>query len=502
MLDDVPELMETTELPPEDATVDARRRLLFLSHANPEDNGFAEWLATQLAIAGYEVWCDLTELLGGEKFWNDIPEAIDGYTFRFLFASTLESNRKSGTLRELDMALKAENEHDLKDFIVPLKVDAFPYASTQNNLRERNFIRFDENWSAGLRQLLNLLDREQTPRTQHAGPNAVSAWYERTLGQDRRVVVSNEKCYSNWFSLELPDQLYFHHTTATPGQLELAASALDIPYRIHEQSIVTFAGTEDVQARLSEILTIRNSTALTVKEFINDGDEERDVARFDARNLVSDLIRQAWDGELTRKDMRFHVLASGLQAWYFRNNQIADNKAYFMPPGGGRRTYRQLVGRKSKRTANGLKVADGNWHFAISASPQLVPFPRMVLRYHVIFTDDGETPWDNANRMHKARRGVCKNWWNKEWRDRLFAMCAALTTDDHSLALPVGCSTSIEVSMASEVFTSPWTYFEDGQTGIDETADVELVEEQSGEDEEDRDSSRDLTNEPGDDYDG
>src|SRR5271157_1238700 len=35
----------------------APRRLLFISHANPEDNAFATWLATQLAIAGYEVWC-------------------------------------------------------------------------------------------------------------------------------------------------------------------------------------------------------------------------------------------------------------------------------------------------------------------------------------------------------------------------------------------------------------------------------------------------------------
>jgi len=53
------------------------RQLVFLSHASPEDNAFARWLATQLAIAGYEVWCDVTNLLGGEAFWKDIAEAID-----------------------------------------------------------------------------------------------------------------------------------------------------------------------------------------------------------------------------------------------------------------------------------------------------------------------------------------------------------------------------------------------------------------------------------------
>ena len=126
MLDSVRESLEPDNQPPNEATVKARRRLIFLSHANPEDNAFARWLAAQLAIAGYEVWCDLTELLGGEKFWDDIPEAIDGYTFRFLFASTLESNRKAGTLRELAMALKTEEAHEIKEFIIPLKVDAFP----------------------------------------------------------------------------------------------------------------------------------------------------------------------------------------------------------------------------------------------------------------------------------------------------------------------------------------------------------------------------------------
>jgi TIR domain len=52
------------------------RRLLFVSHATPQDSVFAKWLATQLAIAGYEVWCDVTKLLGGEKFWSDIAVPI------------------------------------------------------------------------------------------------------------------------------------------------------------------------------------------------------------------------------------------------------------------------------------------------------------------------------------------------------------------------------------------------------------------------------------------
>jgi len=52
------------------------RNMIFVSHANPEDNLFTRWLALRLAREGYPVWSDLTKLLGGEDFWRDIEVAI------------------------------------------------------------------------------------------------------------------------------------------------------------------------------------------------------------------------------------------------------------------------------------------------------------------------------------------------------------------------------------------------------------------------------------------
>jgi hypothetical protein len=59
--------------------------MIFISHANPEDNLFAQWLALRLAGDGYPVWCDLTKLLGGEDFWRDIETAIRERTAKFLY---------------------------------------------------------------------------------------------------------------------------------------------------------------------------------------------------------------------------------------------------------------------------------------------------------------------------------------------------------------------------------------------------------------------------------
>ena len=89
-----------------------------MSHATPEDNEFTKWLVSQLTIAGYEVWSDVTKLLGGERFWNNIEDAITVKAFRFLFVSTLHANKKSGTLQELQLAQKAQSKYRLKDFVI------------------------------------------------------------------------------------------------------------------------------------------------------------------------------------------------------------------------------------------------------------------------------------------------------------------------------------------------------------------------------------------------
>lgn len=198
---------------------------------------------------------------------------------------------------------------------------------------------------------------------------------------------------------------------------------------------------------------------------------------------MSDLVRQTWDLELTARGFAFHAMASGQKAWFFKNGKLDKNRGYY-DGGRGKRAFRQLVGHKTRRKIDGSRVPDGFWHYAVSASPQLLPFPRMILKHHVIFTDDGETPWSAPDRMHKARRSVCKNWWNAEWRDRLRAFVSELAAGKKSLGLAVGGEEFLSVAMEAIQFTSPWTFFEDGRDGLDETAEIELVEEEDGADDE------------------
>lgn len=469
-----------------------QRRILFVSHATPQDNEFTKWLVSQLAIAGYEVWCDITELFGGEQFWNNIENAISDRAFRFLFVSTIHANKKMGTLRELRLAQEAQSRYGLKDFIIPLKIDLFPFTGMEKSIQGLNMVRFDKTWADGLRNLLTLLERENAPKSENANANMVMNWYKQSIDDTRVAVFSNDNYLSNWFRLQLPRHLYSHQFRGPTANLSSLIQKLKIPCRIVGQNLLTFAPPDKINEAIGEDRMRIQSLKLETQNFIADGGKIIDIAQSDASNILTDLIRQAWEFEMQRQNLCEFELANRLRAWFFKHGHLEKNRVHFTTK-GGRRTYRQFVGLKSKRNTDGVKVRDGYWHYAMSASPQLHPFPRIVLRYHVLFTDDGCTPWENTNRMHKARRSVCKNWWNKEWRDRLLAFCTQIGAGEEKLELVTG-GQNIEMTMTPICFISPYTYFEDGETGIDETIDIELIEDANEEVEDiDEEAEDDVT---------
>ena len=462
------------------------RGVVFLSHATPQENAFVTWLAAQLVSAGYEVWCDLTKLLGGERFWNDIEEAIRDHTFRFLFVSTQLTHTKPGTLRELKLAFEAQEALGIDNFVVPLKIDVFPFSAMDERLRDLNIMRFDEGWPSALVKLLKLLEREGAPKSPLASPAAVTEWHRRSLDPKRRVQVGEETTYTNWFRTRLPKTLWFHDLGVGTKHIEHAASTFARPYRVHGEWLVTFAAPPEVNERLGPVVVLAKSHELRTEDFIQNGDATVGIASGDASNIVTDLIARAWNSAMEARGLISFEMASGQLAWFFKDGALSNNnKSHYVSPSTKKKTYRQLVGHKSKRDLDGGKAPDGFWHYAVSATPQLHPFPKVVLRHHVIFSDDGKTPWPSAERMHKARRSVCKQWWNGEWRDRLFAIVAELGDDKAELGLPVADDASVVIAMRAMEFTSPRRFFEDGQRGLDETSEIELVEDADEPDDED-----------------
>src|SRR5690348_14506983 len=107
--------VESVTGPGRDSDVQATQDMVFVSHANPEDNVFTRWLALRLAADGFPVWCDLTKLLGGEDFWKDAEAAIRMRTCKFLYVLSTASNVKDGPRNELQVAVNVAKAHKLHD---------------------------------------------------------------------------------------------------------------------------------------------------------------------------------------------------------------------------------------------------------------------------------------------------------------------------------------------------------------------------------------------------
>jgi hypothetical protein len=167
------------------------RNLLFVSHANPEDNIFSRWLAPQLAKEGYGVWCDQTRLLGGEDFWADIEEVIRKHTCKLLYVLLAASNHKSGPLQKLHVAQTVARWEGLGDFFIPLRVDdTLAHSDINIQLARINAIDFTAGWAIGLRTLLNKLQQDMVQKDAQFSAASVASWWQSQFGSESVCVAS------------------------------------------------------------------------------------------------------------------------------------------------------------------------------------------------------------------------------------------------------------------------------------------------------------------------
>jgi hypothetical protein len=418
------------------------RTLVFISHANPEDNRFTKWLALQLAREGYRVWCDLTRLLGGEDFWNDIEQALREETVKFVYVTSRVSNKKPGVLSELQIAKAVEKQTQLARFIVPLKVDDIPHADFNIQLNRLNTINCYPNWATGLQDLLKLLREDNVPKDERYSPSAVANWWSRDTRVTESILPTVETYLSNWFKVKsLPDNLYLHPIEDVPD-----ATKEIYPLREFNEYYLSFS---------PQLLHSDADKSVALSEFMQGHSSTIHAQWRDAQNIVSDLLRQAWDGNAAVRGLEKYELANKHLAMYFKLG-LAD-KDYVSATGAASRLgKRKIVGERRRTAADGTKRTS-YWHFAIEGRPQSFPEWYIAVYAHVFFSNDGQEIWPSVARLHTARRRQCRSWWNPHWRDRLLGTVRWLATDS-VVRLQVGPKEFVEVTCDPTTFESPVSY--------------------------------------------
>jgi hypothetical protein len=447
----------------------AERNMVFVSHANPEDNEFAMWLSLQLASNGYPVWCDLTKLLGGEDFWDDIQHALANRTIKFIFVLSRISNKKDGALQELAYAktVAKKLKDQIKDFIVTVRLDDIPFDDIDIRVHRQNHIPFYPSWAQGLAQLLKKLEDDAVPKRVDFNPEAVCSWWRDQFSANQGVVEQPEELLSNWFTVEdLPSKLSIHVLRPKRvGPVDFAGTSLPYPsVWINDASFLTFAKAEDFADSLGDNLIIDRTEeislgALLVSDGIKDGPKH-----------LAQILRLAWDQRLARA-LPAYEMATGQRCFYFKSGTVTDDSLDFLNA-DGKKGWRGVVGYKSVG-----RDKKRIWHFGISGKPIIRPETLFLVKSHVLFSDDGKTLWANKDAMARARRNQCRNWWNDDWRDRMLATMSHLAADDTRILFALGSDVAFALSKLPILFGSPVAYNVVAPIVKEELSDYEFEDE-------------------------
>lgn len=442
------------------------RRLVFVSHANPDDNYATLWLCARLATAGYEVWSDLTRLIGGELFWNDIQDAIRNHAAKTVFLLSRASIKKDGFLNELSLAAGTERAAGLQDFLVPCRLDDLPHNDLPAQLHRRNVIELSEGWHMGLATLLAKLEKDGVPRTEGRRQDQLSTWSKEFLGFDRGLNHGREELSSSWIPIsELPPSIRIlrrnsGHSTARPNW-----NWPVVPWG--SQLLLSFAAAHELSdAPASQSLALETDVSLDVFQESGHPMLLAELSKHDISNILVDLVQQAWGRFCEQRGLLPFELANGRSCWYLPLPATGIERHPFSDMAGKNRK-KALIGRSDKYGVY--------WHLAVQATPVLGALPRLGMNLHVIFTTDGKTPLASAKRMHRLRRGFCKNWWQWQWRDLLFVFLSWCARQETMFGLPVGANRCIQVAACPTVFEAPVTSPEGAVTGptLDEPLEAE-----------------------------
>lgn len=404
------------------------RSMLFISHANPEDDEFARWLSLRLAAEGYPVWCDLTQLLGGERFWSDIEAAIRERSAKFLFVLSRASNQKPGPLDELQVAFNTAKVESLQDFVIPLWIDDLPAVAFNVRLSGINAVRFTDGWAVGLVRLLRKLSAAHVSVDPRFGPAAVGSWWLENVSASRGLKAEAEQLASNFYPIR-DAELFIYRTPVGEAPPPIAPT---IPVTTAKGMLATFARPETMlrdqpDLELHETIRLVGTTGVAPVPPVGWG-------YGDLRRSITSLLNQHWAGYVERAGLHHRTFSNGQPSIYYTLGDLGTDRVQFrsvLDPDTVR--SRQLIGYKTMTQRAGGEPRRRYWHFALEARAETELAYGYLLKPHVLFSDDGHTIWTDDERLHRARRTQCKGWWNDKWRDLIHAAVTSMLGEQTDL---------------------------------------------------------------------
>jgi len=431
--------------------------MLFISHANPDDNEKAQWLSLQLARIGFSVWSDVTKLIGGEKFWDEIETAILGPTKLFLLCVTSSCNRP-GVIREIELAQKAEKTKG-PNLIVPLKFDDTRFDDFPLDLGSfTNAVRFDEGWAPGLNKLLVLLTRKNIQPDNPDGPSVVRDWWAQRFPADEGVERRDDRCLSNFFPFFRGTSTIYYHHAGTALDRGLAVEPLPVLVEAYKNGFLSFEKPSAARSLLPRFkLDAGRAENILWKPALSDGVPTLGMRDSTFKHLFFSLLKRAfWKLALSRGCQHYEL--SQKKRCFWLQEGVLENDSQDFTAMDGKRRRRGLVGFKTLTVGKDGSKNIRKWHFALQAVPSTDFDLGLILSPHVVFSLDGQTPIESVAKQHSARRNQGSDWWNAHWRDRVLATASFMAAGSQEIALPVSSEAALFFSVQPLGFVADHCY--------------------------------------------
>ena len=415
------------------------RDTLFISHATPEDNEFAIWLASRLEMLGYKTWIDKEGLLGGEKFWETIQNVIRDKAIKVLFVYSnnicdKSGNLKNGIYKEWSYAESIASQYTLIDFIIPLHLGSTVPYNVFIGANLINHIPFDLNWAEGLKQLMKKLEKDNVPKIQEVSESSFSEWYENEYISNCSIIPKTELYYTSWWQVEkLPTVFYMYQFHNEKQAIEIQKLNEKTPISRQANIISSF------DEHLSYTIT-RDNEEFDVKP--------ESVFKYTLLQIIegfeSDIFPQHKDVENYFKRLLNNIIVQLFKRKGLWKTELSNKKyAFYLPlyknqkPIKFHYPYSDLKKAPKRKSIVGKYENIGFWHFAISNQSVLFPFVGFSLKSHLIFTTDGFRIIDDSKKAHSYRRKKGKRFFNEEWRDMMLAFLQYLKDEDNEIKIIV-----------------------------------------------------------------
>jgi TIR domain len=401
------------------------RTTVFLTHAAPEDNEFALWLASKLAMAGYRVWIDRRRLHGGDDSWDEIDRVLRTEAIKQVVVFTRNVG-KPGVKKELAIGEIMKRRLPDPRFIIPIRNDDISMSDAPPELLRENILDAHPNWHDCLKDLFETLEDAAVPKAVSPDANILKSIVDAREDGRRFVVARAEQALTNWFPITPPEAVRYFRFEGLQDQMKSWLAGCPVPHVSFGRLAGTFA--DPAGFAFAGPFDLNSPTAYDVPfgDFIGGKNLGPYVEKSSASNDVVNLLRQHFDQLAMARGLRAVEFASKEIGWFFPDHLLPSNKIAFTAQNGHR--VRRAMSGKFK----GLR-----WHVCLLARARL--WPVLVYRVHmnVVLSEDGITPLP-GDKTHSRRRRLTKSWWNDVWRDRLLAAMHHLAAGTSSIVMEAG----------------------------------------------------------------